>query len=405
MTRRPHVVFVSPQFPAAQRLFVRALKQEGARVTGVGQGPPGRGEAARLLDGYECVGSLEDPEELTAAVARAARRAPVDRIEATDERHVLVAAQARQRLGLPGLGAEAARLCRDKAAMKEALRAAGLPVAQSAPVGSRAELEAFAARVGFPLILKPRSGFGALGASRLDRPADLAPAVARLAGAPAVAEEFVSGHEGFFDTLSYGGAVEHEFVSHYYPGVLEAVRDRRIAPQMVTTNRVDAEGYRELREVGRRVISALGIDAAPTHMEWFFGSRGLKVSEIAARPGGDRIWDLHCAANDIDLYREWAHLVLHGRPRGRLSRRYAAGLVQVRPDRDGRVRAIEGLAEVRRACRPHLVAMHVPRVGAATQPLEIGYLGNAWFILRHPDYDELRRLLDFVGRTLGIRAE
>jgi hypothetical protein len=34
----------------------------------------------------------------------------------------------------------------------------------------------------------------------------------------------------------------------------------------------------------------------------------------------------------------------------------------------------------------------------------MGYLGNAWFMLRHQDYDELRRLLDFIGRTLHIEA-
>ncbi len=399
-----HVLLVSPQFPAAQRLFLRALKQEGARLTGIGTGALRDRALRRLLDGYERVASLDDEGEIAAAAARAARRAPVDRLEATDERHVLAAARARERLGLPGLSAKAALLARDKAAMKEALRKANLPAAQSAAVATAAELQAFVARVGYPLILKPRAGMGALGATRLDGPGDLDRAIARLGGQPAVVEEFIAGHEGFFDTLTYGGEVVHEFVSHYYPSVLEAVSDRRIAPQMVTSNRLEAEGYRELRHVGRQVIAALGIDQAPTHMEWFSGDQGLKISEIAARPAGDRIWDLYSAANEIDLYAEWACLVVHGRPKARPSRRYAAGLVQVRPDRDGRIRRYRGLEEVRRACAPVLVARQVPAVGSATHPLSMGYLANAWFMLRHPDYDELRRLLDYVGRTLRIEA-
>jgi hypothetical protein len=36
--------------------------------------------------------------------------------------------------------------------------------------------------------------------------------------------------------------------------------------------------------------------------------------------------------------------------------------------------------------------------------LEKGYLANAWFRLRHPDYDELRRLMDAIGATLRVRA-
>ncbi len=402
--RSPHILFVSPQFPAAQHLFLRALKQEGARLTGIGVGALTDRRLRRLLDGYERVESLDDDRQIAAAAARAARRAPIHRLEATDERHVFTAAKARERLGLPGLPARAALLARDKAARKEALRSAGLPAARSAAVATAAELAAFAARVGYPLILKPRAGFGALGATRLEGQGDLDRAITRLAGQAAVVEEFIDGHEGFFDTLTYGGEVVHEFVSHYYPNVLEAVADRRAAPQIVTSNRLEAEGYRQLRHVGRRVIAALGIDQAPTHMEWFSGAKGLKVSEIAARPAGDRIWDLYSAANELDLYGEWAHLVVHGRPRARPSRRYAAGLVQVRPDRDGRVRGIQGLDEVQRTCGTAIVARQVPAVGSPTQPLALGYLGNAWFMLRHQDYDELRRLLDFVGRTLRIDA-
>jgi hypothetical protein len=31
-------------------------------------------------------------------------------------------------------------------------------------------------------------------------------------------------------------------------------------------------------------------------------------------------------------------------------------------------------------------------------------MANAWVRLQHPDYDTLRELLDFVGRTLHVRA-
>jgi hypothetical protein len=37
-------------------------------------------------------------------------------------------------------------------------------------------------------------------------------------------------------------------------------------------------------------------------------------------------------------------------------------------------------------------------------PIEKGYLANTWFRLRHPDYDELRRMMDFVGATLRVRV-
>ena len=42
--------------------------------------------------------------------------------------------------------------------------------------------------------------------------------------------------------------------------------------------------------------------------------------------------------------------------------------------------------------------------GTATQPVEAGYMANAWIRMKHPDYDELRGMLDVIGRTVKVRA-
>jgi hypothetical protein len=139
-------------------------------------------------------------------------------------------------------------------------------------------------------------------------------------------------------------------------------------------------------------------------MEWFFGPKGLKVSEIGARPPGERLWDLYCVGNDLDLYLEWARAIAFGRVEARPSRRYATGSVQVRPDRDGRVAGYLGLAEVRRRVGASLFSSSLPRPGSRTVPIEKGYLANAWFRLRHPDYDRLLAQLEEIGRILRVRA-
>jgi hypothetical protein len=96
--------------------------------------------------------------------------------------------------------------------------------------------------------------------------------------------------------------------------------------------------------------------------------------------------------------------VVHGRPGGRPSRRLATGSVQVRPDRDGRIAGYEGLREVAAALRPYTFQHRLPRAGTPTDPIYKGYLNNVWFRLRHPDYDELRRLMTFTGERLRVRA-
>jgi hypothetical protein len=32
-------------------------------------------------------------------------------------------------------------------------------------------------------------------------------------------------------------------------------------------------------------------------------------------------------------------------------------------------------------------------------------MANAWVRLRHPDYDELRRMLNVIGETIKVRAK
>jgi len=405
-----HVALVGADiFPAYYEL-ARGLKQVGALVTGIGLTAQTGNLPADLkpwLDAWEPVGKITDPQHLLDAARRAARRRGLDRLETGDESLVVPTAQARAVLGLPGLSLRSAELCRDKPSMKEALRAAGLPTAESAAVSSLDALAAFAERVGYPLVLKPRAGLGGLGARRVDNGNDLRAAAHALGvtqGHSAAVEEWVEGHEGFFDTITIAGRVAHEFIAHYYPSVLPALADRRVSPQIAATNRVEAESYRELRDVGRRVIAALGIETAATHMEWFFGPKGLKVSEIGARPAGERIWDLYCVGNDLDVWREWAMAIVHGRIGGKPSRRLATGSVQVRPDRDGRVHHYEGLHEVLQAIKPYVYQHHLPKPGTPTDPIYKGYLNNVWFRLRHPDYDGLRGLMDLIGAKLKVYA-
>ena len=405
-----HVLFVEPKFPYYQRQFVRGLAAAGARVTGIGEAPVEAldGELKSWLHGYEQVRTVVDEGALFEAVRRVQNREWVDRLEATVEAHILPAAKVREAAGIPGTSVRTAFLCRDKPAMKEALRDAGVPCAQSRGVASPQELRMFAAEVGYPLILKPRSAAGASGTQRVDNDRELESAIVAQGidrGASVAAEEFIEGHDGFYDTLSIGGRVVHEFISHYYPNVLEAMRTRWISPQIVTTNRVDAPGYNDLRRMGQKVIEALGITTSPTHMEWFFGPKGLKFSEIGCRPPGVGVWDLYAAANDFDIYREWAMAVVHGRPGQQTSRRYSAGMIALRPNRDGRISGYEGLDQVYQAYGDWIIDSHMPPPGSPTGGVEGGYMANAWIRMKHPDYDQLRRMLDLVGRTVKVLAQ
>ncbi len=405
-----HVLFVEPAFPRNQREFVRALSAVGARVTGIGESSPQAldDELKGWLYRYEQVRSVTDEQALLQAVKRAQQREWVDRLEATVEAHIMPTAKVREACTIPGTTTRTAYLCRDKPAMKEALRQAGVPCAQSTGASSAAEVREFIKRVGYPVIIKPRDAAGAAGTWRVASDEELGHALDDSGverGASVAVEEFIEGHEGFYDTLCIDGRVVMDFACHYFPNVLEAMRTRWISPQVVCTNRIDAPDYRQVREMGARVIEALGIGTSATHMEWFFGPKGLKFSEIGCRPPGVRVWDLYAAANDLDMYAEWARAIVQGRVERAPSRRYAAGMIALRPECDGHITGYEKLDEVRTRLGDHLIDGHYPAPGTATQPPSAGYMANAWMRVRHTDYDGLRRILDYIGQTVRVRAK
>jgi formate-dependent phosphoribosylglycinamide formyltransferase (GAR transformylase) len=403
-----NVILVEPSFPDNQKQFARSLAEVGATVIGIGERSKESldDDVKGWLTHYEQVGSVVDEGALFDAVRRVQGMVWVDRLEATVEAHIMPAARVREACHIPGTSERTAFLCRDKPAMKEALRAAGVRCAQSTGATSAAEVWSFAAQVGYPLILKP-AGAGAAGATRVNAADELAEAISRSGvdhGVAIAVEEYVEGHEGFYDTISIDGRVAMDFVTHYYPNVLEAMRTRWISPQFITTNRIGEPGYDELKAMGQAVVTALGIGTSATHMEWFVGPKGLYFSEIGCRPPGVRCWDLYSAGNDLDIYREWANAIVHGHVATQPSRRMAAGIIALRPDRDGYISGYSGLDDAQTRFGEWVLDAHLPPQGTPTQPVEAGYMANAWVRMRHPDFDHLRGMLDDVGRTVQVHA-
>lgn len=404
-----HVIFLAPHFPANQRRFVRGLKAVGARVTGIIDSPVHAldQECRALLDDVEVVQNVTSVSQVTEAVRRVQRRGPwVHHLEAVVEAHTLTAAKVRENTGIPGTSHQTVERCRDKAVMKSFLASKGIPVAANAPVDTPDQARRFCREVGFPVILKPRDGAGAAGTHRIDSPQALETIIAQTHWSPGrlLMEEFLQGHELFYDTLTVEGVPVYRFASHYEPSVLPAMRTRSVSPRIVTTNRLDLPTYQPLHELADKVHQALGLQTTATHMEAFVTPRGLVFSEIGARPPGVSMWDCYCQALGFDLYTEWARAVCWGDVHGQVQDRRAAGMVAIRPDRDGAIQGYSGAEEIQRRWGPAIFKAHLPPVGTPTQPVEAGYMANAWAMVVHPDYDTCCTILDDIGKTLKVWA-
>ena len=110
---------------------MRALHEVGATVIGIGERPADwlDDELKGWLTHYDQVHSVVDEGALLDAVRWIQGEVWVDRLEATIEAHIMAAAHVREAMHASrARRSRTAYLCRDKPAMKEALRAAGRAV-------------------------------------------------------------------------------------------------------------------------------------------------------------------------------------------------------------------------------------------------------------------------------------
>jgi biotin carboxylase len=292
----PTVIFVAPFLsPVAARMVEAIASLPGVRLGVLSSDRQEDAPAATraAIAQHWRVEDVCDPEQLETGAQRLAERlGPPDRIFAAYEQLQVPIAELRERWGVPGLSSEATRRFRDKAHMKEVLHAAGLPCARWRLVESAADARAFAAEVGFPLVVKPPAGAGSVATFRVERHDQLDRAVAAAApgeGRPALVEEFVVGDEHSLETMSVDGRAVWHSLTRYYPTPLEVTRAPWIQWCVVLPREVDDPRYDDIRRVGARALEALGMTSGLTHMEWFRRRDGsLAVSEVAARPPGRR---------------------------------------------------------------------------------------------------------------------
>src|SRR5439155_6686143 len=140
-----NVVFVAP-FPTDITMrFVRAAARlPDVRLLGVVHTPPSGEDAGVYHDLVRVTDPLATQDIIDATeILRRKHGEPV-RIIGILEAMMVQLAQARAHFGVPGTSPSVAELFRDKAKMKAALRAAGLPVARNRLLRGAADARAFA---------------------------------------------------------------------------------------------------------------------------------------------------------------------------------------------------------------------------------------------------------------------
>ena len=403
------VVFLSPAFPAEMTKFTRGLAEVGATVLGVGDTPRESLPASvkPYLADYLTVPRMLDEQDVMNRVSDWLRGRSVDRVVTNWEPCVLLAARLRERWGMPGMSVDTAMGFRDKEIMKSRLRAAGLRVPRSRRVHTAAQVRELAEEIGFPLILKPIGGAGCSNTYKVDSWAELEktlPAIGNLSEASC--EEYIDGEELTFDTLCIGGKPVSENVTMYLPKPLEAATQEWVSPMGISIRDLAQFQLAAGVALGRAVLDVLQMDSGATHMEWFRTPSGEAVfGEIACRSGGAGLVDQMNFTCDVDLHREWARVVCHGRFEASTIRKYNVGMIFKRARGRGTITRIEGLREWLRQCGSCVVEESLSRPGTPRRDWKQAQLADGRLIVRHPDWDETLRMCMAAATDIQIHAQ
>ncbi|MEO6502514.1 MAG: ATP-grasp domain-containing protein [Jatrophihabitantaceae bacterium] len=224
------------------------------------------------------------------------------------EFYVPAAARLAAHLGLPGLEPEVCQRVRDKALMRQALVGAGVSGPRFRLVSAAAELEAAAAAVGYPLVIKPRRSAGSVHVSLASCLTEVQAAYAAIAlepsldlgtrlGADVLVEEFIPGPE-----FSVEGFVQRG------QAVVVSITEKLVSepPHFVELGHtvpaaIEPACERQITDWTAEVVRALGIDCTVFHLELRLRDGVPQVIELGARLPGDSIGNLIEMSTGVNL--------------------------------------------------------------------------------------------------------
>jgi hypothetical protein len=380
-------LYLSPHFPANYQAFCLQLRHLGATVLGIADLPYDllSPELKCTLSEYYQVENMQDYQQLFEACRHFTERyGKIDRLDSHAEYWLETEARLRTDFNIKGIKTDTIQTIKRKSHMKTVYREAGVIVARGEICHDLSQAIALVSEVGYPIIAKPDIGVGAANTFKLKDEDELKAFFLNKPESDYIFEEFVSGELYSFDGITDQNGELQFFTSHYFcKGIMDIVRnDEHIYYYSLR------EIPQDLEEAGRKVLSAFNVRERFFHFEFFrrHQDNQLVALEVNIRPPGGPTTDMFNYANDIDIYREWANIIVNNRFEASWSRPYHA-LYIGRKHRFPYVHSHQDILERYQ----HLLCHHEP-----VSSLFASALGDYGYIIRSPHLKEILEVSDYV---------
>jgi hypothetical protein len=385
-----NIIYLSPHFPPNYYQFCVHLHGLGANVLGLSDEPYEllRQELVSSLTEYYRVNDMHAYDELLRALGYFTHRyGKIDRIDSLNEYWLEAEAHLRTDFNIPGLKDQDIATIKRKSLMKQTFIDAGVPVARGKVAHTPREAKYLIRQTGYPIVAKPDVGVGAAKTYKINSDAELHAFFGQKPAVDYILEEFIQGTICTFDGLTDREGNPVFYTSHQYSqGIMETVNDdsdiyyyslRKIPP--------------DLEEAGRRTLKAFNVRERFFHFE-FFRDRDNRIValEVNIRPPGGMTTDMFNYANDIDIYKEWAQIIIHNRFTAEYNRKYHCCYI----GRKASFKYLHSHEQVLAALGENIVQHeHISGIFSAA-------LGDYGYLVRSPDLDEIYAMADYIQKKI-----
>lgn len=244
------------------------------------------------FDEIRYIDTLESREQIHMHISEIRSSSVIAALLTPGENAIEIGGEIRSAYGIQGLQRNQAEAVRNKWIMKQMLKQRGIRTSATAIAICEKDYYDFTSQQGYPIIVKPLSGYGTINTYKLCNQDELVQYIQkqRVDGQRDLLEEFIMGTEFHCDSIVSGGTVVFSSVSQYLYNCLDIATKQR-PPASITFPDANKPQYVDrIREVNRAAIAALGINNSVTHAELFLTPEGEVVfGEIGARIGGSQV--------------------------------------------------------------------------------------------------------------------
>jgi hypothetical protein len=317
-------IFFSAHFPDINTDFCFHLRQFGANVLGIGD-TDYQSLNDRLKDSlteYYKVDDLEDYDKVLRAVGYFTHKyGKIDRFESLNEHWLELEAMIRTDFNITGVKADFIKEIKQKSRMKHYFNKSGVETIPFLDKINRIKVKKFVETHGFPIIIKPDKGSGAHMTYKINNEPELDQFFQK---APPemdfIVEVYVDGTQYTYDGLiDLFGNILFESSTVCEQSIMEAVnKDDHI--YYINLQKVPED----VSEAGRNIIRSFDIGERFFHLELFKSRKTgeLMALEVNMRPPGAWITDSINFSHDMNIYREWANMVVNGKVDGPFKGKY-----------------------------------------------------------------------------------